>query len=385
MRVAFVVEDLNRRGGTERVVYELAHRLGRRHEVDVLAATADGFDPGVVSWRCVPVPDVPTLLRVPWFARASARAASAGSYDVVVGQGVNCLAADYMLVHTTNAQKAYVTFNLLDRRTPRGFLREVEQRAWFAYACRAEEYLLRKGVRVVALSADVKKEILTRYPFVEGRRVTVINNGVERAEFEVPDRPARRLSLRKSLGVPEDAFLLLFVGGEWHRKGLLHAIDALLYLPRSVHLLVVGKGAERRWRKYCRRLGVAGRAHFFGTTDDPRSLYSASDVFVLPSYYEAFSLAVLEAAAAGLPLLVAPFNGASDVVTDGFNGYIVAREGPDIALKVRELLTNPGARRRMGENARETSLVFTWDAMAGRLEEDISLWLKGRPGVTPRV
>ena len=93
-------------------------------------------------------------------------------------------------------------------------------------------------------------------------------------------------------------------------------------------------------------------------------LYAAADAFVLPSTYEAFPLVVLEAAASGLPLLVSRVNGAGDLLADGQAGWLIDRDGCDIACRLNSLRSDPDLARRMGERARTAARGYSWETMA---------------------
>jgi UDP-glucose:(heptosyl)LPS alpha-1,3-glucosyltransferase len=94
--------------------------------------------------------------------------------------------------------------------------------------------------------------------------------------------------------------------------------------------------------------------------------YAASDVFVLPTYYEAFSLATLEAAASGLPLLVTKVNGTEELVREGYNGYFVTRDGESIAEKLEFILSDSQKLRELGMNARKSAEQYSWDVIADK-------------------
>ena len=107
------------------------------------------------------------------------------------------------------------------------------------------------------------------------------------------------------------------MGGDWSRKGLRAAVEAVATPTRNgvaLRLWVVGPGDEPRYRALAGSLGVGDRVAFFGPRADTETYYRAADVFVLPSLYETFSLAAHEAAAAGLPVVGTPVSGVSGLV-----------------------------------------------------------------------
>src|SRR5205823_6389522 len=117
---------------------------------------------------------------------------------------------------------------------------------------------------------------------------------------------------RAKLGIGDDERIAIFVGGDWERKGLRIAIDAITLSP-SWRLLVVGKGPTSSYLRSVERDGASDRVLFVGTPVDLAPWYAAADAFVLPSAYETFSLPSFEAAASGFPLLVTRVNGVDEL------------------------------------------------------------------------
>ena len=101
-------------------------------------------------------------------------------------------------------------------------------------------------------------------------------------------------------------------------------------------------------------LGLAGRVHFLGQRDDIPDLLAALDIFVLPSHSEGVSLALLEAMAAGLPVIATAVGGLPEVVTDGVNGLLIPPQDPEaLAQALARLLDDPALAKKLGENARQ--------------------------------
>jgi UDP-glucose:(heptosyl)LPS alpha-1,3-glucosyltransferase len=177
--------------------------------------------------------------------------------------------------------------------------------------------------------------------------------------------PEARARLRAELGLGDDQPVAVFVGGDWERKGLRYALEALP-LADGWHLLVVGAGDEPHYRRLAGELGVESRVRFAGATAQPAPYYSCADGFLLPTAYEAAPLVVLEAAAAGLPLLVSRVNGVEEILVEGRNGWFVDRDAKVIADRLNELGRDPARRREMGEAARADTARFGW---AGVVDE----------------
>jgi len=190
-------------------------------------------------------------------------------------------------------------------------------------------------------------------------RLAVTPNGVDARRF----RPvASKEAVRAALHLPRDGLQALFIGREWEGKGLRIAVEALPDAP-AWRLVVVGEGDPVRYAALAEELGVRERVHFVAPTPDLVPYYQAADAFLLPTGYETFSLVSYEAAACGLPLLVTRVSGVEDILQDGVNGYVIAREPSSVAACLRRLAASPSLRASMGAAARAAVDRVDWPAM----------------------
>jgi UDP-glucose:(heptosyl)LPS alpha-1,3-glucosyltransferase len=166
---------------------------------------------------------------------------------------------------------------------------------------------------VIANSHMVRREIEEHFGYPSDR-IYVVHNGVPAPSAEAA---FTREAARRELGFARDAYVLLFAGSGWERKGLRYAIAALerAAIPQST-LLVAGRG---------RRGGLprSSRVRFLGAVPDLPRYHAAADVFLLPTLYEPFSNACLEAAAAGLPVITTRCNGFAEVIEAGTEGEVI--------------------------------------------------------------
>ena len=182
------------------------------------------------------------------------------------------------------------------------------------------------------------------------------------------------------LDLDAGTLVALFVGGDWHRKGLRHAIEALPYADDWT-LVVVGAGDPDAFANLIARLGVRQRVRFVGHKPDPVPYYLAADALVAPSYFEAFSLVALEAAASALPLIVPRMNGTEELVRDGVNGWFTERNGSGIAARLRVLRDDPSLRHAMSTAARQSVEPYDWERITD-LYEAMYAELVGQPRAT---
>ena len=194
-----------------------------------------------------------------------------------------------------------------------------------------EESLFAKGGagRVIANSEMVQDEIvdLYRYP---ADKIDIVRNGVPLDRFRFDS--ALREQSRVDLKLKPDEVALLFAGSGWERKGLRFAIEAIeLCRDRKLRLLVAGRGNERDYKP--RRFFTEEPVRFLGEVTDLRPIYAAADIFILPSIYDPFSNACLEALASGLPVITTRENGFSEIIENGVHGSIVDRSSDSAALR----------------------------------------------------
>jgi UDP-glucose:(heptosyl)LPS alpha-1,3-glucosyltransferase len=193
---------------------------------------------------------------------------------------------------------------------------------------RLEESLFtnRGAGRVIANSQMVKKEIVDLYDY-PADKIDVVHNGVPVNEFR--EASTQRTQSRAVFGLAADKIAVLFVGSGWERKGLRFAVDAVEGCKNlKVRLLVAGRGNQRQYK--------STRVQFLGEMVDLSALYAAADIFLLPTIYDPFSNACLEALASGLPVITTRANGFSEIIETGKHGSIVDR--PDDVEELREAL-----------------------------------------------
>ena len=166
--------------------------------------------------------------------------------------------------------------------------------------------------RVIANSQMVKREAEEYYGY-PADRIDVVPNGIPLVDFH-PDLEARALR-RKIMQLRDDEIAVLFVGSGWERKGLRYATEVVRSLGEKFRLFVAGRGRGRK---------VNTRAvRHLGAVRDLPALYAAADIFLLPTLYDPFSNACLEALAAGLPVVTTRDNGFSEVIEQRVHGSIV--------------------------------------------------------------
>ena len=215
---------------------------------------------------------------------------------------------------------------------------------------------------VICNSEMVRGEIAGRFSTPAGKLV-LIRNAVDGARFHPGLRAEFGDAVRQQLGVPREATVFAFVGSGFERKGVAPFLHALARRREPAWALIAGKDKHAaRYGKLSVRLGIAGRVRFVGGVSDVRPFLAAADAFVLPTLYDPFPNAALEAMAAGLPLVTSTKCGAAEIVREGENGFVRdALDAGGLAQCLDRL--DPGTARRMGEAAREAVAPLTPQAM----------------------
>jgi len=368
MRIGIIRRRYNPYGGAEVFVERfIAELLNRGHVVDLFAeewagaAVGGGGGEGVTFHRVRA--GGPSFLRPLSFALNAKKAVERARPDVVVsfertfcqdvyraGDGCHREWLKRRAPTVTPLKRFLISINPLHK-----VLLYIEKRLFTDSRLKS----------VVANSNMVKADIIRHYGLPE-KSIYVIYNGINVSGFVGTPVEAGKKT-RAALGVKEGERVLLFVGSGFERKGLLYAIRALKYLQEArVRLIVVGHGSVKRYLREAGRLGVEGLVTFLGPVKDTRQYYRAADIFVLPSIYEPFSNACLEAMASGLAVVTSRANGFSEVIKEGLTGAVVEdpTDPEEIARKIKTFLPSE-KREEVGRLARREAKKFTMEKNVG--------------------
>jgi glycosyltransferase involved in cell wall biosynthesis len=178
---------------------------------------------------------------------------------------------------------------------------------------------------VTVNSKSVWNDVLVR-DNVDPKKLVLIYNGVDHSNFDVPREV--RVELRKKTGFTHSHKVVTVVANLIPYKGHAELLDAaaavLDQIPISRFWLVGrDRGIEKYLKQKARELGILNRVIFAGERSDIPNILAASDILVLPSHEEGFSNVILEAMAAGLPLVATRVGGAQEAVLDGVTGWLV--------------------------------------------------------------
>jgi D-inositol-3-phosphate glycosyltransferase len=230
-----------------------------------------------------------------------------------------------------------------------------------------EAQVVEAADRLVANTGEEADQLVDLYD-ADPDRIAVIPPGVDLDLFS----PCSRTAARRRLGVPDDAFLLLFVGRIQPLKApdvLLRAV-ARLQADGPLQVAIVGGPsgsglATPAWlTDLARDLDLGGTVRFVPPSDRDTvvAYYRAADATVVPSYTESFGLVALESQACGTPVIAAAVGGLTTAVADGVSGLLVDGHDPEQWAKViGELLRSPAELAHLTAHARGHAEKFSWD------------------------
>ncbi len=363
MNLTIACKYFSPRGGAQTFLINFVRcLLADGHRVRVVTMQAEGQMAGVET-RLVSLPPVSKTLRDVLFARAARRILSREDCDVSLGEQ-KTWGADVVRpgggVHIEYIRQIVRSYPSAPMRALRSLTRRLSPKERLNLYIERRLYADSRLRLVIANSHLVRRHLLRHYPALGGR-IAVVYNGTDCARFS-PDLRRHRGAVRAELAIPEDALVGIFVSYDLRRKGLPTVLRALSILRRKVappvYALVVGR--RKSWAVHlARRLGLQDRLRMVGP-QEPDRFYGASDLLLLPSYFDPCANVTLEALACGLPVITSVHNGAFEILTPGLDGFYVGDPGD--AAQVAgfiEYFMDPERLRRGSEAARALALRHT--------------------------
>jgi len=223
------------------------------------------------------------------------------------------------------------------------------KRVFYGFAMRA--------AHVVSVSRELTPWIAHNF-YLRPDRIRVIENGIDITRFDGSAPATTRRAIRRSLGIPDGAVMVISVGRLFPVKNhdlMLSAFREIARGGTDVRLVLVGDGPERaHLEEKTRRYGLGEVVRFLGERPDVPSLLGGADLFVLTSHSEGLSIAIMEAMAAGLPVVATDVGDSHVLVQDGTTGYLV-ESGDQTALieRMNRLVRSMELRQGMGRVGRK--------------------------------
>ena len=370
MKIALIRQRYNPYGGAERFVERAMTALAKQNiEMTLLARDwlgAEQLAGEVRMIRCDPF-YIGRVWRDWGFARSVCTALKTNAFDLV--QSHERIAGCDVYRAGDGVHRQW----LANRSRGAGWFERIALvlNPYHLYTQAAEKRLFESArLRAVICNSNMVKEEVRRHFGLAEDKLHVIYNGVDLAAFNPALRAAWRARKRAEFGLADSATVFLFVGSGFARKGLPQLLRAMTGV-RGAHLIVVGEDRELAlMQATAANMKLSSRVHFAGAQKDVKPWYGMADCFVLPTLYDPFPNAALEAMACGLPLITSMQCGAAEFVESGVEGY-TCRDALDVVELARclNLAAAPGQASRMGAAARRRVEPYGLDAMALRLTE----------------
>ncbi len=374
-KIAVVIPKYGLVGGGEKFALELTERIAQnpRYEIHVFAnqwkIASDRF-----TFHKIPIITFPKFLTTISFSYFANRKISEMNFD---------------LIHT-HERIFYADIFTMHSIPHRIWVKDVRKKkimSLFDYCTIwVERHLIKRAKKFVAVSSLTKEKFLEEYQ-VNPENVPVIHPGVDLDKFKNDDK-AKRYEIRSHFGIDESDAVILFVGMNFEIKGLDILMRAIARTTSNqennrLKLLVVGKGNEKKYKKLAYQLGITENVIFAGLRKDHiEHIYFACDIFAMLSKFDTFGMSVLEAMAAGLPVIISRNVGAKDLVSDSGNGFVVEQDNIEAVRSKISLLLNREKREYMANQARQTAIQYSWEAMAERMTDIYETFLTS-PAGTP--
>jgi UDP-glucose:(heptosyl)LPS alpha-1,3-glucosyltransferase len=363
MKIAVVIPKYGLIGGAENFAFELTERLAARNgfEIHVFANRWRRGDSPIIFHR-VPILRFPRLLRQISFAYFANKRIRLKEYNLVHSHD-RIFRMDLFTMHgiphkTWIKETRHKSLSLFDKSM-----------VWVEEKGIAKSHI----PMILPVSTLVKDELLKLYHIPESK-IRVIHPGVSKDRFSAINQEVCREEVRRDYGLSQNDIVVLFVGMNFEIKRLELVLKGVADLvsretkDSKLKLLVVGKGNKERYLSMAHELGIANKVIFAGVTRETEKYYLASDIFAMPSKFDTFGIAVLEAMMAGLPVIITRTVGAKDLIDSGVHGFILA-ESPsafDLSEKFAFLMKKEN-RMKMGEKAKQVALQCTWDKTVDKM------------------
>ncbi len=372
MKIALNIEVVGaKRGGAEKYAASLARALAAAgHTVSLVARdVAPGELPPEVSVHPVHLRPLPGLgwLRTYRFAAASEQILKQLDVDLILGFAKVWHQHAYLSVGGPHQAALHASRDRFQSAIPRclwtaGKLLSPKQ--WVFRLIDRRQFHTGRQPHVIAPSR-MSADHFRQFHGIPPERISVIYNGLDRTD-PLPDPVAARRAFRARHHLTDADVAVLFVARNYALKGLQPLLEAFaLVVARypNARLLVCGSRHDGPYRRQAQRLGLARHVQFLGFVDDIRPCFAGSDLFAFPTFYDPCSLVVLEAMAAGLPVITTRQNGAAELLTDSIHGFVI--DSPwatrQFTHRLRRLVGNDLFRCRMGREAAEHAQTLTLD------------------------
>lgn len=370
-RIAVVSPFIDKRHGTERRIAEWITRLPPEYQIHIYSQRVEDVDLSRMCWHRIPRFPGPHIVNFLWWLAANHlwrwwdAHARGLKPDLVYTAGTNCWDADLISVHIVFAEFVRLAEPELrfGANPVRFWPRLLHRQLYYRLIIYLERRMYTNPRSRLILIAKKTAIDLERHYGLAGP-FPIVYIGLDKEIFNPELRQRLRPEVRKQLDLAEDKFVLVLVGNDWKKKGLVTLIEALAQLKDLPLVLVVaGKDDPAPYLGRIRELGLEGKVKFCPSRSDVQWYYAAGDVYTGPSLEDTFAQPPAEAMACGLPVITTATNGTAEIITDGVDGLILQdpNDVAGLAERIRRLYNSPDERQRMAARAALTAAEYTWD------------------------
>jgi len=362
MKIALIRREyVAARGGAERYAVMLSRALAERgHDVHVFAGLAEPESHPGITLHQVPFLRRPSALKNASFQKGSRRLVAGEPFDIVHGLS-QVFPQDVYRV----GEPLHMHW-LLQRTGTRWqrLLKYLSPRHQVILTIERHIFMPGNYRRIIVNSRLCRQQVIDYYGVPE-KKIRLIYNGVDSAAFSFDGTNRTRSAGREKFGFAPADFVLLFAGNDFKRKGLIPALQTTRRLRQSgypVKLAIAGRGNPLFAQRSAAACAVTDAIIFLGSVDSMRELYHAADLLLLPSLYDPFANACLEAMACGLPAVTTRSNGACEIIDNGISGVVVDRpqDSEQMASLIAKLRDAPrDALATMGQAAAASAKKYS--------------------------
>ena len=259
----------------------------------------------------------------------------------------------------------------LDLGYPKGFCPSVLRHLSLRHSLLLwQERMAIRSCKYLITNSNLVKKQLAHYYRVKPEYCFTVYSGVDHERFR-PCSTKERKQMRSALGIGREEFAFLFAGSDFRRKGLFCLLQAVSQLNRNVKVLVAGEEKTAEADALCRKLGVEKQIVWLGFRLDMERLYQAADLFCLPTLYDPFANATLEAMACGTPAVTTLLNGASEAVMPVCGDLVIERPEAEALKRALEYFIGLSGfqKRQLREAFLERSMDFSWERHMEQIED----------------
>lgn len=337
MKIAFVFREIKKSSNTAYVPVILEYFKKKGHEVKVFAQNNE-FD---FEYEKLPSIGKNVILKEISTSIGSLLKIKRKNFDLIYSRaGTRYVLADIYSFHF-----------LFGEWGGKGFVST-------AFSLAEKFSFMAKNKYIISVSNLLKDAIIKNYKIPENR-IRVIHNGVNTKIFNSKNKKTKKAKEIREKFVDGFEKIVIFVGAKPERKGLPYLLKAMKYV-NNCKLLVIGlnKENENKYKKICNELKIEEKIKFLGfvSHDDLKYFYAASDIFVLPTFFDPCAVATLEAMASGCVPIDSIFNGSAELIIHGKNGFKIKNpeNEKEIARYINLLVEDNNLFRKMQSNAIKT-------------------------------